>query len=86
MKQDQKQDRKKFLAWGAAILGVISLPPIFRKVAKNPTIACAPGTKKVKMLTRDGKLVEIDEKLLASASHKASNEEMKNWVEKQKMK
>ena len=83
MKQDQKQDRKKFIAWGAAIIGAVGLPSIFRRVAKSPTIAV---TKKIKMLTRDGKLVEIDEKLLAATSHKASIEEVKNWVEKEKMK
>ena len=83
MKKDHKQDRKKFLAWGAVLLGAVSLPPIFRRVAKSPSVAV---TKKIKMLTRDGKLVEIDENLLSAASHKASIEEVKNWVEKEKMK
>ena len=83
MEHTEKQDRKKFLGWGAAILGILSLPPLFRKITKTSSVA---ESKKIKMLTRDGQLVEIDEKLLASASHKVSTEELKNWIEKDKMK
>lgn len=81
MKQFEKQDRKKFLGLGAALLGILSLPPLFRRIAKQSTVA---ENKKIKMLTRDGRLVEVDEKLIASASYKVSNNELKNWIEKDK--
>ena len=32
------------------------------------------------MLTQDGKLVEIDKKLLASSGKKISNKELQNWI------
>lgn len=83
MKHNEKQDRKKFLGWGAAILGAISLPPLFRRIAKQSTVA---ENKKIKMLTQDGRLVEVDEKLIAASSYKVSNDELRNWIEKEKMK
>ncbi len=45
-------------------------------------IACAPekNIKTVKMLTRDGKLVEIDEALIKGKSNKLSNTELQHWI------
>lgn len=37
-------------------------------------------TKTVKMLTRDGKLVEVDASLLATNRKKISDKELQNWV------
>jgi hypothetical protein len=36
----------------------------------------------VKMLTQDGKLVEIDASILASGNKKISDKELQNWVKK----
>lgn len=72
----QKPTRKKFIWWGATLVTAIA------------AIKWLPRTKKIKeqqttkMLTQDGKLVEIDKKLLASASKKISNEELQNWIKK----
>lgn len=76
MEQPQKSPtRKKFLLWGAAVLSSLTFMKFFsgRKEKKNET---------VKMLTQDGKLVEINSELLASSRKKISNEELQKWVKK----
>ena len=52
-KEQKKLSRKNFLSWGAGITSLLVLPSFFRsKKKKEP--------QKVKMLTQDGRLVEID--------------------------
>ena len=67
--------RKKFLLWSATIL---SSATVFRfiKVPKKKK------TDMVKMLTQDGKLVEIDKKLLVSPGKKITDKELQQWVKK----
>lgn len=67
--------RKKFLLWGAAILSSLTFMKFIsdKKEEKNETI---------KMLTQDGKLVEINSELLASSGKKISDEELQKWVKK----
>ena len=50
--------------WGSMVLTAIAAATGFFSPAKKNIIACAPESKKkmVKMLTEDGKLVEIDKK------------------------
>jgi hypothetical protein len=67
--------RKKFLLWGAAILSSLTLFKFISANKKKPN-------ETVKMLTQNGKLVEIDKKLLASSGTKISNEELQNWIKK----
>ena len=79
-------ERRKFvmsvgvLSVLAFIAGVVKLPG-FRK---GGIIECKPEANRrtVKMLTEDGKLVEIDEALLASGGKKVSNEELQRWVKR----
>ncbi len=66
--------RKKFLLWAAAVLSSATVLRFFsapKKPVKSDT---------VKMLTQDGRLVEIDKSMLASGGKKISNEELKQWV------
>lgn len=75
----KNSNRKKFLIWGAALLSsvtVLKYLPGFKKKTNDA------GTDTVKMLTRDGKLVVVDKKLLASAGTKISNEELQKWIKK----
>jgi len=67
--------RKKFLLWSVTIL---SSATVFRfiKVPKKKK------TDMVKMLTQDGKLVEIDKKLLVSPGKKITDKELQQWVKK----
>ncbi|MEO7924746.1 MAG: hypothetical protein ABIR30_13775 [Chitinophagaceae bacterium] len=74
-----KPTRKKFLYWGAALLSAVTFSKYFTSTKKRTVIGCGETTS-VKMLSQDGRLVEIDKKLLASTGKKISNEELKKWV------
>jgi len=67
--------RKKFLFTGASLLSFFALWKFLpgKKNKKEET---------VKMLTHDGKLVEVNSKLMASKKRKVSDEELKNWISK----
>jgi len=67
--------RKSFLKWGATILSAAFVFPFIRtpKKQKGDTI---------KMLTQEGKLVEIDKTLLVSRGKKISDKELQQWVKK----
>lgn len=74
MQEFQKnQSRKKFLVWGATVLSSVTVLNFFTGTRKKK-----PET--VKMLTQDGKLVEIDPKLLASGGKKITDKELQQWV------
>ena len=79
MQQEIQQEqnissRKKFLFWGLGILSSVAAARFIGLPKKNK--------QTVKMLTQDGKLVEIDKKLLPSKSKKISNKELQSWVKK----
>ena len=72
---EKKVSRRKVAGW----LGFLSLFTILGGAYK------VWGFKKpttVKMLTRDGKLVEVDTSLLAASRKKITNNELQNWVQK----
>ncbi|HMK25108.1 MAG TPA: hypothetical protein VK483_03695 [Chitinophagaceae bacterium] len=69
----ETSSRKKFVVWG---LGILSAVTAFKYIT--------PAKKKketVKMLTQDGKLVEVDKELLAPGK-KITDEQLKSWVNK----
>jgi hypothetical protein len=76
--------RRKLIAG----IGLLSLLAPLASAAKAPFIrknieaAATPATNKVKMLTQDGKLVEVDQNFLSVIRQKASNEEVKSWIKK----
>jgi len=73
------QTRKKFLLWGAAALSSLTLFKSFSNVKK-------PKKETVKMLTQDGKLVEIDiDKTYSSKREMVTDMQLKNWVTKKKI-
>ena len=84
--QQKAASRKKFLqkfgvlSLFAAVAASVRLPAPFKK----NIIACEPDHKstKIKMLTQDGTLVEIDAALLTGTTKKITNSELKNWVKK----
>jgi len=74
--QPKSNSRKKFLLWGATVLSSLTVLKFISgsKPKKRET---------VKMLTRDGKLVEVDrEKIIGSKRKNISDEQLKNWVHK----
>jgi len=75
MKQpDQSPSRKKFLWWGTAALAAVAGLRLFRfgqKKKKKET---------VKMLTQDGRLVEVDKTLVTSGNKKVTADELQQWI------
>lgn len=61
----------------AAVAAAIDIPFFFKKTSK-------PASKKktVKMLTEDGRLVEIDASLMTASKKKATNTELQHWIKK----
>ena len=74
-KEQKKLSRKNFLSWGAGITSLLVLPSFFRnKKKKEP--------QKVKMLTQDGRLVEIDIENIPAKKHKIKGADIHTWVNK----
>lgn len=69
--------RKKFLFWGAGLLGSVTILRFFSKPK-----AIEKEAETVKMLTADGKLVEVNKSALASKTpgKKASNTDILAWM------
>lgn len=67
--------RKKFLWWGAAALAAVGSWKLFGGRIKKKE----PET--IKMLTQDGRLVEMDKSLLA-ATTKATDKDLQDWIKK----
>ena len=75
---DQKiktPSRKKFLLWGATILSSVTVLKFISGGKKKKS-------ETVKMLTQDGKLVEVDIAALSAKKKKITNTELQNWIEK----
>ena len=77
MDQPQKtSSRKKFLLWSATILSSLT---VLNFVSGNKP----PKKETVKMLTKDGILVEVEiDKLSSGRRNKIDDEQLKNWVSK----
>jgi hypothetical protein len=71
------QSRKKFLVWTAASLSSLTLLQFF-KVSKKKK------AETVKMLTREGKLVEVNVEAIPAKKKKVTNRELQNWIKKDK--
>ncbi len=68
----KRNSRKKFLLWATAAISSFAAFKIFRTEKKRDT---------VRMLSQDGKLVEIDRSLLAGGK-KISDKELQQWIKK----
>lgn len=80
MKDDQKmQSRKKFLLWSATALSSIAALKLFKVPPKKNE-----NTETVKMLDRNGKLVEVSVAALRGKKKKITNKELQNWIKKEK--
>lgn len=73
MENDIKKtsSRKKFIFLGLGTVAFFSVFKFFKKEKKKKT---------VKMLTQDGKLVEIDPDLIKSEKKKITNSELQSWI------
>lgn len=71
--ENKNQSRRRFIGWGLASAAVFSAVKFFLPSRKKET---------VKMLTQDGKLVEVNIASLPSKTKKISNKELQNWIRK----
>ena len=76
MKKEKDLSRKKFLFWGIGISSLFALPAFLRTSKKNKE------TKTVKMLTQDGRLVEINVSNIPSKKDKLKQADIHTWVNK----
>ena len=68
--------RKKFVAWTAVIFsGLAALKFLVRPGSQK-------GKPTVKMLTQDGKLVEVDVSRLSSKRKRIKDEDVHKWVKR----
>jgi hypothetical protein len=75
--------RKKFLLWSAAMISSLTFLQFFTGSKKTSAKNSGGNNNTVKMLTQDGKLVEVDmDKLYCGKRKKISDEQLKNWVSK----
>jgi hypothetical protein len=73
MQNGEKLSRGKFMKWlGISSAFTVFGLTLFTKKKQAP--------KTVRMLTEDGKLVEIDESLLSAPKRKITNDELRSWV------
>jgi hypothetical protein len=68
----QNSSRRKFIEWGTGALAAFFAIGLFFSQKKKKKI--------VKMLTQDGRLVEVDEALIKSTGKKVNNKEIHSWV------
>jgi hypothetical protein len=75
-KQNNPVTRKRFMLSGLGILSLIAAFKLWRfSGAKRPV-------KTVKMLTQDGKLVEVDVSNIPPEKKKITNTQLQNWITK----
>ncbi len=76
--EEKKQNRRKFISWGVASAALLTAARFLLPAKSKPE----SKTQMVKMLTEDGKLVEVDIAALNSEKRKITNKELQNWVKK----
>jgi hypothetical protein len=82
-----EKDARRKLIFGISILSLIPLAKLGKLFSgKKEVIACAPAPetrRTMKMLTQDGKLVEVEVANLEGAdAQKISNKDLMAWVKK----
>lgn len=81
METNQKgNSRRKFLWGGLGVLSTISALKFIIPKKQKTVIPCAPAATTTKMLTEDGKLVEVDISKIKKTGLKVSDKEITTWV------
>jgi len=77
MEQDKNNtSRKKFVLWSIAIVSSITALKLFPSASKKK--------QTVKLLTQDGRLVEVEKDRIGASKIKITDEELKSWVKNNK--
>ena len=72
--ENKIQSRRKFITWGVASAALFTAVKFILPAKKK--------TETVKMLTQDGKLVEVAIASLPQKKKKVTNDELQNWIKK----
>jgi hypothetical protein len=73
--ENKTQSRRKFLLWGVASAAALSAVKFILPVKEKEK-------QTTKMLTQDGKLVEVDIAAIYSNKKRITNKELQNWIKK----
>jgi hypothetical protein len=81
METNQKDNsRRNFLWGGLGVLSAISALKFIIPKKQKIVIPCAPTATTTKMLTEDGRLVEVDISKIKKTGVKVSDKEITTWV------
>ena len=81
METNQKDNsRRNFLWGGLGVLSALSALKFIIPKKQKIVIPCAPIATTTKMLTEDGKLVEVDISKIKKTGIKVSDKEITTWV------
>lgn len=72
--ENKSPGRRKFIAWGVASAALLTVAKFILPSKKKP--------ETVKMLTQDGRLVEVAIASLPPKKKKITNGELQNWINK----
>lgn len=75
-KEKDNSSRRKFFHWG---LGILSTATAFKLIFSKKKPA---KPEIVKMLTEDGRLVEVDLKQITKTGKKVSDDDIHSWIKK----
>lgn len=75
-KENKNVSRKKFLAWSVGISSLLVVPAFLKFSYKKKQTATT------KMLTQDGRLVEIDVTHIPSKKKKIKSADIHTWISK----
>ena len=70
--------RRKFLSWFGIVSAVVASGSAFAIGSKGKK----KQGKMVKMLTQDGKLVEVDESMIQNKKTRITDEQLQNWIKR----
>lgn len=82
--KSESKIRRKLLAG----MGLLSILPLWKAMGisgkKKPVISCAvpDEIKTAKVLSQDGKLVEVDISKIKKVKDKISDQELRDWIKK----
>lgn len=77
--ENKNVSRKKFLAWSVGLSSLLAVPAFLKFAARRKDESTT-----VKMLTQDGRLVEIDVANIPSKRKKVKDAELHNWISRKK--
>jgi hypothetical protein len=77
--ENKNLTRKKFLAWSVGLSSLLAVPAFLKFAGRRENKSTT-----ARMLTQDGRLVEIDVANIPSKRKKVKDAELHNWISRKK--